>query len=513
MSSGARQRELNARLGELCGTVGLDTSMMSRLKDLAPVIDAALPAGLDAASDALSRGPNLPDHPDSAEAPTAARDRQFEHWSRVVHDGRTDAFLASVDEIGDQWEVGVDPVDKAVGYALILEHLINAVIADRVPEAQAGGIFKKSGPTLDKDRLSTDVAAILRAAFVDMGLGIAVHLREIDQREKALEAERDAARRAQDEARAEIERVMRLVADGDLSHRVRDDLPDGFQALGSDINDALASLSQTIPRVNDRAATIENAIKNIAARTGDLSERTGQQAASVEQSSAVLTELSETVANTAREADSAMRTVSSSAEDAKSSGTVVERTSEAMARIEASSDEIVKIVTLIDEIAFQTTLLALNASVEAARAGESGRGFAVVAQEVRNLARRCADAAETIKTLVAASATEVQDGVELVSSTRAALTSIIETFSKINQIVSSIAGTAREQSTGIREVSSAVNDMDGLTQKNAVMVDETSAELTRLSGEVTALTATLAVFTTSSEHAVSTVPASLKVAS
>ncbi|MEM9812062.1 MAG: methyl-accepting chemotaxis protein, partial [Pseudomonadota bacterium] len=283
--------------------------------------------------------------------------------------------------------------------------------------------------------------------------------------------------------------------------------------LGSDINDALASLSQTITSVNDRAATIENAIKNIAARTGDLSERTGQQAASVEQSSAVLTELSETVANTAREADSAMRTVSSSADDAKSSGTVVERTSEAMARIEASSDEIVKIVTLIDEIAFQTTLLALNASVEAARAGESGRGFAVVAQEVRNLARRCADAAETIKTLVAASANEVQDGVELVSSTRTALTSIIETFSKINQIVSGIAGTAREQSTGIREVTSAVNDMDGLTQKNAVMVDETSAELTRLSGEVTALTATLAVFTTSSGHAVSTAPASLKVAS
>ena len=146
-------------------------------------------------------------------------------------------------------------------------------------------------------------------------------------------------------------------------------------------------------------------------------------------------------------------------------------------RSEKSSDEIGKIIGVIDEIAFQTNLLALNAGVEAARAGEAGRGFAVVAQEVRELAQRCANAAKEIKGLISASSEQVQNGVYLVEKTGATLTEIIHHITGVQTLVAEISAATAEQSTGIAEVTSAVHDVELITQKNAAMVEENNAEI------------------------------------
>ncbi|HCD84284.1 MAG TPA: chemotaxis protein, partial [Agrobacterium sp.] len=155
----------------------------------------------------------------------------------------------------------------------------------------------------------------------------------------------------------------------------------------------------------------------------------------------------------------------------------------AMDRIEHASREISQIINVIDEIAFQTNLLALNAGVEAARAGEAGKGFAVVAQEVRELAQRSATAAKDIKALITKSGEEVGRGVSLVQRTGSALGEIETRVLAINDHIHSIATAAREQSTGLHEVNTAINQMDQVTQRNAAMVEETSAATHKLSGE------------------------------
>ena len=158
-----------------------------------------------------------------------------------------------------------------------------------------------------------------------------------------------------------------------------------------------------------------------------------------------------------------------------------------MGRIENASKEITQIINVIDEIAFQTNLLALNAGVEAARAGEAGKGFAVVAQEVRELAQRSATAAKDIKGLITKSGQEVTMGVKYVQATGASLSEIEAQVVKINDDIHAIATASREQSIGLQEVSSAINQMDQVTQQNAAMVEETAAVTSKLNEEAETL--------------------------
>lgn len=179
---------------------------------------------------------------------------------------------------------------------------------------------------------------------------------------------------------------------------------------------------------------------------------------------------------------------------AEHSGEVVRKAVTAMERIERSSDEISNIIGVIDEIAFQTNLLALNAGVEAARAGEAGKGFAVVAQEVRELAQRSARAAKEIKALITTSNGQVQEGVQLVGETGRALETIVSEVQEINRHVSAIVDSAQEQASGLQQINSAVNQMDQDTQKNAAMVEETTAATHGLAREVGSLNQLLGQF-------------------
>jgi methyl-accepting chemotaxis protein len=186
--------------------------------------------------------------------------------------------------------------------------------------------------------------------------------------------------------------------------------------------------------------------------------------------------------------------VSTTKTDATHSGEVVRGAVSAMHQIETSSNEISQIIGVIDEIAFQTNLLALNAGVEAARAGDAGRGFAVVASEVRALAQRSADAAKEIKALISASSQQVDRGVSLVGETGKVLERIVTQVTQINGVVTEIAASAEEQSTGLQQVNTAVNQMDQVTQQNAAMVEEATAASHALTSEADALSRLIARF-------------------
>lgn len=221
----------------------------------------------------------------------------------------------------------------------------------------------------------------------------------------------------------------------------------------------------------------------IAGSADDLARRAAAQAAGLEEMVAALDAMTGGFRATAQGADKARLGVADVRLEAQKSGEVVTRAVEAMGAIHASASEVSKIIGVIDEIAFQTSLLALNAGVEAARAGDAGKGFAVVAQEVRALAQRSAESAKEIKGLISASTEQVGVGVELVAETGEALSRMAGKVGEIDALVSGIAEGAKEQSQRLAEINSTANQMDQATRQNAALAEEMTTVGHNLAGE------------------------------
>ncbi len=325
--------------------------------------------------------------------------------------------------------------------------------------------------------------------------------RQSDEDRRRAEGERQAreAERTRDsgrvqEAVASLADALGRLASGDMTCRIEKPFDGDLDRLREDFNASVSRLSDALREVGENARAIDAGASQIRAAADDLSRRTEQQAASVEETAAALEQITTTVRDSTRRAEEAGQLVARTRSGAEKSGEIVRRAVSAMQEIEKSSSEITSIIGVIDEIAFQTNLLALNAGVEAARAGEAGKGFAVVAQEVRELAQRSAKAAKEIKALITTSGEQVRSGVSLVDDTGRALQAIVTEVQEINGHVQAIVEAAREQSTGLQEINTAVNTMDQGTQKNAAMVEETTAASHGLASEVQALNALIGRF-------------------
>ncbi|HWU62898.1 MAG TPA: methyl-accepting chemotaxis protein [Ensifer sp.] len=296
--------------------------------------------------------------------------------------------------------------------------------------------------------------------------------------------------------------AVALLADGDLTRRMTGHFEGAFAELQKNVNATFDALSGMIGNVRGSSVSMDDSTRELRGATDDLSRRTEQQAAALEQTSAALDQITAVVKQSSQRAQEASRMVAEATSDAAHSAIIVRDAVSAMGRIEQASSEISQIINVIDEIAFQTNLLALNAGVEAARAGDAGKGFAVVAQEVRELAQRSAHAAKDIKTLITKSGEEVGGGVKLVHKTGEALEKIERQVSEINAHIQSIATAAHEQSAGLAEVNTAVNQMDQVTQKNAAMVEETSAATHKLSQDAASLAQMIAWFRLAESHGI-----------
>jgi methyl-accepting chemotaxis protein len=282
----------------------------------------------------------------------------------------------------------------------------------------------------------------------------------------------------------EVSAMMAAMANGDLSKRVAGDYQGGLLRLKTDANATAQKLAQVVGQTMAGMANIKASTTEIASGASDLSSRTENQVASLEEVSASIRELSDTVQHSAENAGQANQLVLAARTSAESGGQVVNTAVSAMGEIEQSARRISDIVGMIDEIAFQTNLLALNAAVEAARAGEAGRGFAVVAGEVRALAQRSSQASKEIKTLIANSNMQVKHGVELVNKAGGALGEIVTSVKRVSDIVAEIAAANKEQSASVGEVQQAIGQIEQATQQNAALVEETTAALSSVDSQV-----------------------------
>lgn len=272
----------------------------------------------------------------------------------------------------------------------------------------------------------------------------------------------------------EAVRVLRLAATGDLTHQLPITSKDEIGAMAGALNNALHSICQTLAAVNKCSKNLTTVSSELARSAVTLASGTQEQAASLEETSASLEQISVAVRHSCDNANQASQLASSSRDAAESGGQVLNAAIGAMNEIDSAAREIATIVTAIDEITFQTNLLAVNASIEAAHAGEQGRGFAVVATEVRSLAQRSARAAQNIRDLVEDSIRKVSNGSGLVNNSGKNFDEIISTVKNVTSIVGEIAVDTREQTVGIEQVAIAMSRIDQVTQGNNTQTEQLS---------------------------------------
>jgi methyl-accepting chemotaxis protein len=284
------------------------------------------------------------------------------------------------------------------------------------------------------------------------------------------------------------------VAKDDLTANIQVTSKNEIGRLLSAISGMQQSLMRLVTQVRSGVEEINIGSKEIAAGNTDLSSRTEAQASSLEETASSMDELASTVKQNADNARQTSQLAASASQMAESGSKAVSEIIQTMNEISSSSSKISVIISVIDGIAFQTNILALNAAVEAARAGEQGKGFAVVAGEVRILAQRSASAAKEIKLLIEDSTAKVNIGAEQVERAGATMHEIVSSVKRVTDTVAEISAASQEQSAGIDQVNLAVSQMDGVTQQNASLVEESSAASASLMEQVLLLLKTVQVF-------------------
>jgi methyl-accepting chemotaxis protein len=288
--------------------------------------------------------------------------------------------------------------------------------------------------------------------------------------------------------------VAARIATGDLCSDIviggRDEAAQVLQALV----DMQAGLRRVVGEVRDGADGIATASAQIAQGNMDLSDRTEQQAANLQQTAAALHQIDTSVRGNAEHARLADSAAAEASQVADHGGTVVTRVVTTMNEIGEAAARIGTIVGVIDGIALQTNILALNAAVEAARSGEHGRGFSVVAGEVRSLSQRCAEAARQIRGLVAESTQRIEEGHRLADEAGSTMQRVVSQFAQVSSLISQISGASRQQTQGVGQVNNAVQQLDGVTQQNAALVEESAAAAGSLSAQAQRLAGAVSVF-------------------
>lgn len=293
--------------------------------------------------------------------------------------------------------------------------------------------------------------------------------------ERAAQEEREARAAEQAEVVEKLASALKRLSEGDLSATIDSEFAESYEGLRANFNAALDSIADLIRSLTASAISVSESSQEIAANAKQLAGRAEKSAASLEETAAALEQLDATAKLNSKSAQDADRAMTDAREQAEETKTNVDEAVATMDEIEVSSESILKIVGLIESIAFQTNLLALNAGVEAARAGEQGRGFAVVATEVRALAQRSSEAANEINGLISTARDQITRGATQVKETGSALTGILEFINEVSQYIQNVSNGATEQASTVSAINSTIGSIDSTLQKNAALFEESLA--------------------------------------
>ncbi len=330
-----------------------------------------------------------------------------------------------------------------------------SVLADLVTQMAQGPI-----PLPGNRARAQAVGTLVKAALLDMQAALGAYFKAEEQ--------------ARHDVIASLGRGLSDMATGDLRSQL-DCLPETYARIAEDFHNMRFNVSTMVLRMTEASEHIETGAREIDMAAHDLAIRTERQSLTVTRTAEVMASVAEGIAVTAATAAQVNQRVIEIDHEAKHGGKVVESAVQAMGKIKASSEEIAQITDVIEAIAFQTNLLAINAGVEAARAGDAGRGFAVVATEVRALAHRTGQSAKDIKALIGKSTVDVRQGVDLVAQTGTSLDRIIHQLGETTVQAEEIAQAAQRQAGNIHEVTEDIRRMDLNTQQNAAMVEQSNA--------------------------------------
>ncbi len=349
-------------------------------------------------------------------------------------------------------------------------------------EASAATLKDSSGKVLGGFKIFHDITATAEA-------------------QKTLEqtaAREEEQRRYLERRGDELLKVLDKAAQGDLSNRLeyggKEDLMD---RLAHKVNEMFEKIGLLIRQTTAAAHIVVQGTNQISDGNQDLSQRTQQQAATIEEASGALEQMTANVSQNASNTMKVDKLAQETVSFAQDGTSVVQETIHSMGEVWTASKKIVEIMDLVNEITFQTNLLALNAAVEAARAGEHGRGFAVVATEVRNLAKRSAEAAKDIQDLIHDSIGKIEESHKLVGQTGKSLQKISEKVTSVSVAISEISAATQEQSRSIEHVNQAFVDMGNVVQQNANLVEELAGASQTLAAKASLLQRLTSEFTLS----------------
>jgi len=399
-------------------------------------------------------------------------------YDRVLKEGRT--YRGETEILGQPYITVYEPIlsDGAVIGILYA----GTALATAPRAARPRGLDPTSAIAHELEALTGVLDAQAQTSKAAMA-----HAQAVDDAARAREIERQVNAREQRRTVTILAEGLAHLAKGDLVFRLNEALAENYEQLRADFNAAMQGMATAVSAVSDNAYALRSDAAEMGQSALDLSRRTEQQAASLQETASSLNQITAAVRKTAEGARQAQSIGEAAHRDVEQSARVSHDAVAAIGAIETSSRQIGQIIGVIDEISFQTNLLALNAGVEAARAGDAGRGFAVVASEVRALAQRAAEAAKEIKGLIEVSSRQVAQGVACVNETGDALSRIMASVVELSEVVSDIAASAQEQAVALQEVNGALGQMDRVTQQNVVMVDQSTAASRRLAEESEAL--------------------------
>ncbi|MBD3894448.1 PAS domain S-box protein [Halomonas sp. ML-15] len=349
---------------------------------------------------------------------------------------------------------------------------INTLIADKQADAQALAAEAEAGQQM---MLVAQAGVLLAGLLLLIGMGLMTIRAVVRPLREAMN-------------------FTLQIAGGNLAAEVPARRNDEVGRLLGALDTMRKSLGSIVGDVNQGVKVVTPAARDIASGNEDLSSRTEQQAASLQQTASSMEEMTATVRQNADNARQASGLAVENASSVRSTGEVMNDVVETMQRITESSRKMSEIIGVIDSIAFQTNILALNASVEAARAGEQGRGFAVVAGEVRSLAGRSADAAREIRQLIDGSNAEIDSGAKLVKRAETSIGEVVSSATRVNDIMGEITAASDEQSGGITQINQAIAQMDEVTQQNAARVQASAHAAAELESQALMLANAVAAF-------------------